>query len=357
MTSLIDGAGRGESRSASAGPAPRRRGLRGRGLRVSLAVTASGALAGALALAGTAAAGAASAPHSAVPATTPTTYTFQTLNNSNDLTFNQLLGINNSGVIAGYFGSGAVGQPNKGYYLLTGRTQLDYRVENYPGSTQTQVTGLNNNKTQVGFFSPTNTGTDANYGWYSTDDGRTFHEITVPSVTLGSPPVTQLLGVNNQNVAVGFYNDPIGNSHGFSYNIKKDTFSFTTITGATSVTDAGINNHGDITGFFTDSGGVVEGFLIHKGQMTTLTAPSASATTALGVSDNDEVVGTYTVGIGIAAVTHGFTWTQKGGFQTVNDPNGVNTTTVNGVNARGDLVGFYVDSSGNTDGMLAAPQH
>jgi hypothetical protein len=353
MTSLIDRAGRGAPRSGFAGRAPRRRSL-----RVGLAVTASGALAGALALAGTATAGASSASRSAVPATSAaTTYTFQALNNSNDLTFNQLLGINNSGVIVGYFGSGSVGQPNKGYYLLTGRTQLDYRVENYPGSTQTQVTGLNNNRTQVGFFSPTNTGLDANYGWYSADNGRTFHEITVPSVILGSPPVTQLLGVNNQNVAVGFYDDATGNSHGFSYNIKKNTFSFTGISGATSVTDSGINNHGDITGFFTTGGGVVEGFLIHKGATTTLTAPGASATTALGVSDNDEVVGAYTVGTGITAVTHGFTWTQKGGFQTVNDPNGVNTTTVNGVNSRGDLVGFYVDSSGNTDGMLATPQH
>ena len=34
---------------------------------------------------------------------------------------------------------------------------------------------------------------------------------------------------------------------------------------------------------------------------------------------------------------------------------GVGTTTVNGVNDAGDLVGFYVDSAGNTDGMLATP--
>jgi hypothetical protein len=32
------------------------------------------------------------------------------------------------------------------------------------------------------------------------------------------------------------------------------------------------------------------------------------------------------------------------------------TTTINGVNDRGDLVGFYVDANGNTDGFLAAPQ-
>jgi Cu/Zn superoxide dismutase len=31
------------------------------------------------------------------------------------------------------------------------------------------------------------------------------------------------------------------------------------------------------------------------------------------------------------------------------------TTTINGVNDAGDLVGFYVDSVGNTDGMLATP--
>jgi hypothetical protein len=33
----------------------------------------------------------------------------------------------------------------------------------------------------------------------------------------------------------------------------------------------------------------------------------------------------------------------------------VGTTTVNGINDRGDLVGFYVDAAGNTDGFLAMP--
>ncbi len=61
-------------------------------------------------------------------------YTFTTLDNSNDLTFNQLLGINDSGTIAGYFGSGVAMHPNKGYYLLPRSGQLDYRVENFPGS-------------------------------------------------------------------------------------------------------------------------------------------------------------------------------------------------------------------------------
>jgi hypothetical protein len=39
----------------------------------------------------------------------------------------------------------------------------------------------------------------------------------------------------------------------------------------------------------------------------------------------------------------------------VNDPNGVGSTVINGINNAGDLVGFYIDAQGNTDGMLATP--
>ena len=38
------------------------------------------------------------------------------------------------------------------------------------------------------------------------------------------------------------------------------------------------------------------------------------------------------------------------------DPHGVGTTTINGVNDHGQLVGFYLDGANNTDGFLAAPQ-
>jgi hypothetical protein len=66
-------------------------------------------------------------------------------------------------------------------------------------------------------------------------------------------------------------------------------------------------------------------------------------------------VGVYTDSAG---AMHGFTVTnvlKKAKFTNIDDPLGVGTTTVNGVNDAGDLVGFYVDSAGNTDGMLATP--
>ncbi len=83
--------------------------------------------------------------------------------------------------------------------------------------------------------------------------------------------------------------------------------------------------------------------------------PGATATQALGLNNHVEVVGVYTTGSGSSTQNFGFTWTEGRGFITISDPAGVGSTTVNGVNDLGDLVGFYVDSSGNTDGMLVTP--
>jgi hypothetical protein len=44
------------------------------------------------------------------------------------------------------------------------------------------------------------------------------------------------------------------------------------------------------------------------------------------------------------------------GFQTVNDPKGVGSTTVNWINDHGHIVGLYVDASGNTDGFVGTPK-
>jgi len=53
---------------------------------------------------------------------------------------------------------------------------------------------------------------------------------------------------------------------------------------------------------------------------------------------------------------YGFTWSPSSGFELgINDPGGVGTTTLNGINDAGDIVGFYVDSNNYTDGMLAIP--
>ena len=332
--------------------------------RLAAAATAVGGLA----VVGTALATMASAAPTSADALSTTRaatigYGFSTLDNANDPTFNQLLGINNSGEIAGYFGSGAADHPNKGYQLFPPYGQADYANENFPGSVQTQVTGLNDQGDTVGFWSSMNNSSmvNDNFGFYKLK-GHMFHSVQFPTGDNASPVVDQLLGINDHDVAVGFYTNGQGSNRGYTYNIRTRQFTrvlvpgYPTGTAGPTLTAAAINNHGDVAGFYTDRNGNTDAFLDYKhGYFRTLDYPGATATQAFGVNDHDEVVGAYTDGTGSSAVMHGFTWTPGGGFGTVDDPHGIGTTTINGVNDAGNLVGFYVDAAGNTDGLLATP--
>ena len=317
--------------------------------RLGLAAVASGAVA--LALAGPASA-----------STHSSGYQFRTLNDARDLTFNQLLGINNQGVIAGYFGSGAKGHPNRGYQLFPPYGQGNYANENFPGSRQTQVTGLNDLGVTVGFWSTQNNASmvNNNFGFYRIYGH--YYNVNFPTGNNASPQVDQLLGVNDHDIAVGFYTNAQGNNRGYTYDIRTRSFTRVLVPGAPggeagpSLTATAISNSGDVAGFYAKNSSQTAAFLLLPGgQFITLAVPGASMTQAFGVNDRDEVVGAYTVGSGSNAATHGFTWRPGSGFRTVDDPHGQGTTTINGVNDAGDLVGFYTDSAGNTDGMLAIP--
>jgi hypothetical protein len=284
-------------------------------------------------------------------------WSFSKLNNSNDPTFNQLLGINNRGQIAGYFGSGAAGHPNKGYTLNLGQFS-SFTNENFPGGIQTQVIGVNDTGVSVGFYSTQNTKSmsNNNFGFYAWH-GQ-FHSVNFPTRNMANPPVNQLLGVNDSDIAVGFYMGAKGQAHSYAYSIRSGWFHRIHIRGSVSTTASGINNRGWITGFYTGRGGVTRGFLLSPfGQVITLSVPGSSSTMAFGVNDSGEVAGTYMVGSGNNAKSFGFIWSRGFGFRTINDPHGSGATTLNGINDAGDLVGFFTDAKGNTDGLLVARGH
>ena len=310
-----------------------------------------GALAAsALAMGGLAgAATAASAADTQVTDASPN-FVFHTVNDNRDNTFNQLLGINNSGTIAGYFGSGEKGHPNMGYVVRPQYGQGNFTNENFPGAAQTQVIGINNNGDTAGFWVD---GKGANHGFYGLK-GHPLKSVDFPTNDNAKPKVDQLLAINDHDQAVGFYTDANGTNHGWSYDIARHQFKTVNVPGDTNVTAAGINNEHDIAGFADNGGGTTEGFLLRSDhKLYRLNVPGSSATMAFGVNDGDEVVGAYTVGTGDNAESHGFIWSPGFGYQNVDDPNGVGATTLNGVNDRGTIVGFYTDSAGNTDGLLA----
>lgn len=296
------------------------------------------------------AAGAGAASRTTTLGPTSSSYQFITLDNQDDPTFNQLLGINDRGKIAGYFGSGASpSHPNKGYTLKKPYGQNDYMNENYPGSVQTQVTSINNDEDTAGFWVDAYNVNRGFVEWH-----HVFTSYRDPKTGKGT--VNQILGINDSGIAVGFYTDSNSLNHGFSLNQASGKFKPIMPPGGGSVTASAINNSGDIVGFtLTGSPATASGWIKKNGKFSALQFPKGSNTEPFGVNDNDQIVGSYDDSSG---VLHGFllsTPLTHAKWVSIDDPNGVGSTVINGLNNRGEMVGFYTDSSGNTDGMLILP--
>ena len=291
-------------------------------------------------------------------------YNFQTIDKINtvappgapngDADFNQLLGINNTGTIAGYWGDGTV-VANHGFTTVPPYGQTNFTPENVPGATQTQVIGINNSGTTVGFSTDTTGNTT---GFVHTSAGFTT-PIVNPN-TPAAPATNQLLGVNDKGIAAGFYMNAAGNAQAYLFNISGNSFSPVTVPGATASTAAGVNNAGDIAGFAV-IGGNTEGFYITPSKTTEFEVPGSTNTGFFGLNNNGLAVGFY---VDAAGLTHGLVYNElTGSWSTVDDPNasssttpafGVTGTTINGINDLGQLVGFYSDGT-RVHGLLATP--
>jgi len=275
---------------------------------------------------------------------------FKTIDDPSDITFNQLLGINNSGVISGYFGNGGVGHPNKGYTISS--PYKTFVSENFTGSAQTQVTGINDAGDTSGFFAPTDhANNNANFGFYRTKVGGKFTEVKDP-LSSSTPSESQALGINNNNIVAGFYTDSAGNTHGYAYTISSAKFTPVHVAGGVSEAATGINNDNVVCGFSTNAKGTTLGFIEELASGTTafFHVPGATTTQLLGVNKSSLAVGFY---IGSDTYPHGVLVDMKTNkWIAINDSHGAMGTTLNGINDAGDIVGFYTDASNKTHGVL-----
>ena len=255
-------------------------------------------------------------------------------------------------------------------------TQADFTNENFPGSVQTQVTGLNNRGTRdfddsikfnrtfrgttVGFWSDMNNASmvNNNFGFVNIGgQNGTFIKVNNPGTgVINGVKTNQLLGVNDFDIAVGFYIDTAGAMHGYVYGIAGGFFSLNIDdpNGVGTTTAAAINNRDQIAGFYVDTAtGVTHGFFESGGVFKTIDAPGVTATSLLGLNNFGIAVGFDS---DTAMQMHGIICnvvTAK--CQTLDDPNGIGTTTFDGLNDLGQIVGFYVNGQGNTIGLLATP--
>ncbi|KAJ3141391.1 hypothetical protein HK100_007427 [Physocladia obscura] len=279
------------------------------------------------------------------------TYSFVTINDAADPTFNQLLGINNANTIAGYYGSGATGHPNVGYILTAPGYLTNIDVANAPNANQTQQIGINADGTTVGFY------VDAagnNFGFVFAAGTYT----TVANPSTGTGTVNQLLGLNG-GYAVGFYTDGAGANHGYSYDIATQAFADVAPPASfacTSTTATSTNNNGDVVGFCDTATNTTISFFANTGNYLQLNVPGSTNTQAFGININRDVVGSY---VDAAGVTHGFIATSVNTsaptYKSIDFPTAVNSTILNGINDQGYIVGFYLDAGGNTNGVLATP--
>ncbi len=277
-----------------------------------------------------------------VPAWGQAAYGFRTINYPND-PFTQLLGINNSLTIAGYHNF----NQNSGFTL---RLPFIFTTENFPGSMMTQVIGISNNGVTDGFYFDMN---GVTHGFFNKMGTYT----TVDNTSGCTPPncFNQLLGQNDLGIASGYYSQSQNNTTPdipYTYDENMNTFTVITISGSPGGAQAtGVNNEGQVCGFYIDAMGTNHGFLLNGSTLTTLDAPGSTFTQALGLNNKGQVVGDFMDQMG---ATHGFVWTSANGFKTIDDPNGIGTTIVNGINDHGDLVGFYGTAPINS-GFIAFP--
>ncbi len=261
-----------------------------------------------------------------------------------NVSFTQLLGINNNNVIAGYHNF----QQNQGFTLVLPNA---FTNENFPNSMMTQVIGISNNLTTDGFYVD-NAG--ITHGFFRTSTGQ-FTTVDYPSPQIATS-FNQLLSQNDYYQASGYYSNSINNSTPdipYVYDEVGGVFHVITIPGAVGGAQAtGINNSGTTCGFFIDANGVNHGWIINRGIFMPLDVPGSSFTQALGLNNRGKVVGSF---IDAAGLTHGFVYSiGTATFVTVDAPDSAGTTIVNGINDRGLLVGFYGVAPINT-GFVATP--
>jgi probable HAF family extracellular repeat protein len=230
-------------------------------------------------------------------------------------------------------------------------------VVNFPGTYGvTAPSALNNYDDAIGGY------TDANgvmHGWLRSARG-TFTQIDDPAAGTAPGEGTVAGGINDPGEIVGWYYDSSGTSHGFI----DDHGTFTTLDfpGASQGPGLGttlteLNDSGAIVGYSTNSAGALRAFEYDRGTFTTIDAPGAGSAAGLGTVP----AGITSDGMIAGFINNGYGgWVlYKGEFSSLNDPNAADDASgvaseVLGLSANGRLAcGEYEDASGVDHGFVA----
>jgi len=176
---------------------------------------------------------------------------------------NQLLGVNNSNQAAGFYvDSGGI---SHGYiYNFTPKTFTAVAGPAVAGQPNVTATGINDHGWISGFTE--DTGLTAATGFLDVGGVNKTYEFTQGAF---KSTFTQFFGLNNYGLAVGDYVNSTGGTEGFVFNYFANTWtsidaSFQANLNATAGTTIinGINDQGDLVGFYTGNDDNVHGLLV-----------------------------------------------------------------------------------------------
>jgi uncharacterized membrane protein len=250
-------------------------------------------------------------------------------------------GINNRGEVVGSYGTQELlpdGTHPVDAFLSTKGTFVDVAV---PGSTFSELLGINDNGVAVGDY------IDA--------AGNDLPIIRLTGGTLLYPPpalsgalLTEPTSISNRGVVVGTWGMTYARPDWRGFIYKDGVYTSFSFPGSHGTAFWGINDRGQIIGRYWDANNHAHGFLLDPdGQITPLAVPGATATNPLGLNNKGQVVGLYRA----AGVTHGFL--MDGGLITILDvPGATDTSWVPAINDHGQIVGSF---DGFSQGFIATP--
>ena len=244
-------------------------------------------------------------------------------------------GINNDGLVSGYYlDSSSVAH---GFVWQNGAL----RTVNYPGAAYTYLYNVNNQGVVIGYHG---NGTTNHTVTYSVESRKWTALPDIPGY-----PANEGYGINDAGFAVG--NAFLSSTSSYPSNAPAAwiwdpttlSYSFFAVPGSAeySTEPNGINDKGQVAGWYADSSGFYHGFLKEYGTYTTVDFPGAPYTFPDGLNNSGVIQGQILTD---SYVAEGFTATSGGVFTVVNYP-GLTMTALVGINDHGDVCGGYSEDS------------
>jgi hypothetical protein len=223
----------------------------------------------------------------------------------------------------------------------------------FPGSSFSVSTGFNSRGDIVGMMSLPGDPKGTRHG-YLLRDG-VFSAFDPPTSIF-----TNGLGINDRGDIVGRFcrmNCGVVTSDMHGFLLRDGGFTRLDVPGALATHAWKIGPDGEILGAYQAADGSTHVFLLEGDEYTTIDLPGQTAILLEngGLNTRGDIVGTYCdearCDVG-AKGNHGFMLADDA-FVTIDFPGAISTATF-GVNARRDVVGFYVDANGTPHGFVLA---